>query len=162
MRRERARRGGELKPLERPLPGLLALGPSFQGRVAACGIGIVIGALDGAHRHPRKHMWTHPRVGRQRRAAQTAALDERAQIAAVVLPRMVAVVVGDRRAGVERLAEREVQLASVCLARVALAYVVEEVPDRLVGDEQAQQSLISAPRQHPEQRGALGVIALVR
>jgi hypothetical protein len=55
-----------------------------------------------------------------------------------------------------------VQLTSIRRARVTLAYVVEEVPDRLVGDEQPQQLSISAPRQNPEQRRALGIIALAR
>ena len=130
--------------LERLLPGRLRLGPGLQRRVAPSWVGVVIDALDGAQRHPREHVLTYVRVGRQRGAARAAALHERAQIAAVVLPRVVAVVVGDRRAGVERLAEREVQLATVRLPpRVALADVVQEVPDRLVGDQQAQQPSIS-------------------
>ena len=59
----------------------------------------------------------------------------------------MAVVVGYRRLGIERLQEREVQLTSISLARVALAHVVEEVPDRLVGDEQPQKPSISTIRQ---------------
>jgi hypothetical protein len=75
---------------------------------------------------------------------------------------MVPVVVGHRRAGIQRLGERKVQLSGVRLLRVALADVVQKVPDRLVGDEQPDQRAVSMVWQDREQSRSLGVIALVR
>jgi len=54
------------------------------------------------------------------------------------------------------------QLPTVCLhsAGAALTDAVQEVPHRLVGDEQAQQALAASIWERPEQRGAVGIAAL--
>ena len=57
----------------------------------------------------------HTLVGGQSSAAFAAGIDERVQIAAVLTPGVVAVVVGDRPRWIERVDQREVQLPSVCL-----------------------------------------------
>jgi hypothetical protein len=79
----------------------------------------------------------HTLVGGQCSAAFAADVDERVQIAAVVAPGVVAVVVGDQPRWIERVDQREVQLSSVCLTRGGrpLARAIEEVPDDLVGDQ---------------------------
>jgi hypothetical protein len=73
------------------------------------------------------------------------------------------VVVGDRRARVDGVRDRAVQLAAVGLSvrGRALAEVVERVPDQLIGDEQPQQIVVAVARERPEQRGSVGVGALV-
>ena len=91
-----------------------ALRPGLQGSVATCGIGIVVAALHAAQRHPRQHLRAHPPSKRAARAQPARHVcTERAEIAAVALPRVVAVVVGDRRVRVERLGEREVELTGI-------------------------------------------------
>jgi len=79
----------------------------------------------------------HTLVGGQSSAAFAAHVDERVQIAAVLTPGVVAVVVGDRPRWIERVDQREVQLASVCLTCGGrpLARAIEEVPDDLVSDQ---------------------------
>src|SRR5271154_4130841 len=54
------------------------------------------------------------------------------------------------------------QLEAVGLsgASAALTDAVQEVPHRLVGDEQAQQAAATRAWQRPEKRGAVGISAL--
>src|ERR1700730_4518862 len=54
------------------------------------------------------------------------------------------------------------QLAGVRRRGRTLARVVKEIPDRLVGDEQAQQPWVTTPGEYPEQRRSLRVVSLAR
>src|ERR1700730_16505700 len=140
-RKRRARGAAQLKPADLPrLAGELARGPCSQRGVAAVGIGVVIERENLGAGSFANDKWTHPRVGRERGAALATSFYQRAKVATILVPRVVAVVVGDRRPGVERLDQRTVKLTSVGLssARSTLVHAVEKVPDDLVCDEQSQ------------------------
>ena len=82
----------------------------------ALGVGIVV---DAEHQRPARvarEQRPHALERRQRAAADAAGLDERGQVAAVVAPRVVPVLVVQRCAGVERVDQRAVELSAVARA----------------------------------------------
>ncbi len=161
--RERGAGGAaQLEPADaRPLAEL-ARGPVDQRSVSLARVGLVV-----EREHLRPARFTHDEsfdgsVGRQHGATAATRLDERPKVAAVLVPRVVAVVVRDRRGRVERLDEREVQLTAVARSglRATLVDGVEKVPDRLKGDEKSQQVLVTSAREGPEQSRTVRVSAL--
>jgi hypothetical protein len=116
------------------LPG----GPGLERRVAHVGVRVVVDREDLRAGGFARDQVADVLVAGQLRAALAARDHELLQVAAVVAPGVVAVVVAQRPAGVERVDERAVQLAAVALAGLGAALVdaVEEVPDDLVGDQQ--------------------------
>jgi hypothetical protein len=77
-------------------------------------------------------------VGGQRETAFLAYGDERFEVASVILPRMVPIVVGCLTARFECVNEGEVKLAAVHLSRAALVNAVEIVPGELVCNEKTK------------------------
>jgi hypothetical protein len=136
--------------------------PASQGRIASRRVRLVV---QGEYLRPprladnqRLDLW----ISWQPLTAFLARLDECVQVAAVVLPGVVKVVVGSRLAGPERINECKVQLAAIDLGWAALVDAVEGVPDELVRDEQPQQRQIPLARENREQRRAVGLPALAR
>src|SRR5271154_2313570 len=138
------------------------LRPVLERRFAQFGVGDVIEALHSATQSAPPGKRTDTTVGGQTRTALATGADERAQVAAIVLRRVRAVVVGHASPRVERLDERKVELMAVGdrIWPRPLAHAVEVVEQHLEGDEQAYEIAVAPATEHGEQRGALWVEAL--
>src|SRR5450759_2685029 len=132
--------------------GELLCGPLTQSRIPSSRVGIVVDGLHVRSIRCANQKWTNTLVGGQTARAFAADSHEGAQVAAILAPGVVAVVVGDGSALIERLDQREVQAPAACLARprAALAHAVEEVPHDLVGHEQLEQTGTASPGDDPE------------
>jgi hypothetical protein len=139
----------QLKPISLPPTGKLPRGPLPERDLATVGIRVVVEGKDLSTPRFADRLRTNARIGRQIRAVLTASFHERSQIATIVAPGMQAVVVGDRRLGVQRLGERKMQLAAVRLAGVrrTLVHIVEKLQGDLVGHEESQQMHVAPARQ---------------
>ncbi len=110
-----------------------------------------------------EHQVTHPRIGRQPPTALLASLYKGTQVAAIVTPGMLVVVVGDRGLGIDRLSDRQMEVVTISLPVFGrpLAEIVEVVPDQLVGDQQSQQLEVARTGQRPEEGRPVRMGALV-
>lgn len=159
----RAGRAGQLIPAGLGAGRPFLLRPCPQSSIAGDRIGVVV---DGQHLRPPRlpqEQWLDGFKGGQSSGHRAADAHKLAQIAAVIAPRVVAVVVADRQARIERMHEREVQSPAVDLSpgRSPLVHGVQEVPHDLVRDQQSQQVQVTARDQNAEQRGPVGVSPLV-
>src|SRR5687767_8350016 len=103
----------------------------------------------------------NPGVGGQRCRPTTTGFDERSEISAVVLPWVMAVVLGHWHTRIEGIAEGAVEFSTVYLCWMALAHTVEEVEDDLVAHQEPQQVDVPFLGKDREKGRAIGMPTLV-
>src|ERR1022692_1761081 len=82
---------------------------------------------------------THPLIRRQLRAVRSARFYQSRQIATVVAPRMISIIVRDWSLDIDCLDERQVQLSSIYDPDMgtSLNRAIQKIPHYLVSDQQA-------------------------